>query len=39
MPCKIFATQCFFINHFKNKIVKKTTCKTPPANPYQLCAH
>ena len=34
-----FATQCFFTDHLNHKIVNKTTCRTPSANPRQLWAH
>ena len=37
--CKIFSTQCFFTDHSKYKMVNKTTCRTTPANPHQLCAN
>ena len=33
---KVFATQCSFTNSLKHKIVKKTTCRMPSANPRQL---
>ena len=39
IPCKIFATQCFFTGYLKHKTVNKTTCRTPSANPPQLYAH
>ena len=29
----------FFTDHLKHKTVKKTTCRMPSANLYQLCAH
>ena len=28
----------FFTDHLKQKTVNKTTCRTPKANPRQLCA-
>ena len=31
-----FARQCFFTDHLNHKIVNKTTCRKPPANPHQL---
>ena len=31
-------TTLFFTDHLKQKIVNKTTCGTPSANPCQLCA-
>ena len=34
IACQIFATQCFFTDHFKHKTVKKTICRMPSANPY-----
>ena len=37
IPCKIFATQCFFTDPLKPKIVNKITCRVPFANPRQLC--
>ena len=36
---KIFATQCFFTDRLNHKIVNKTTCRTPSANPCQLQTH
>ena len=36
IPCKIFATQCFFTDHLKHKTVHKTACRTPSVNPCQL---
>ena len=33
---EIFATQCFFTDHLKNKIVNKTTCRIPSTNSRQL---
>ena len=39
IPCKIFATQCFFTDHLKHKTVNKKTCGTSSAKPCQLCAH
>ena len=35
-----FCSQCFNNDHhLKHKTVNKTTCRTPSANPCQLCAH
>ena len=31
-----FARQCFFTDHLNHKIVNKTTCRKPSANPHQL---
>ena len=39
IPCKIFATQCFFTDHLKHKTVNIMTCRMPSANPRQLYAH
>ena len=39
IPCKIYATQCFFTDHLKHKTVNIMTCRTPSADPRQLCAH
>ena len=39
IPCKVFATQCFFTDHLKHKFLNKTTCRPPSANPRQLCTH
>ena len=39
VPCKFFATQCFFADHLKDKTANKTTCKTTLASPCQLRAH
>ena len=39
IPCKIFATQCFFTDHLKHKTANKTICRMPSANPRHLCAH
>ena len=39
IPCKIFATQCFFTDHLKHKLVDKTTCRVPSAHRHQLCRH
>ena len=36
---KTFATQLFLIDHMNHKIVNKTTCRTPSANPRQLWVH
>ena len=36
LTSKIFATQCSFDDHIRHKIVNKTTCITPNANPHQL---
>ena len=36
LTSKIFATQCSFDDHIRHKIVNKTTCRTPNANPRQL---
>ena len=39
IPNKTFAPQCFFTEHLDQKTVNKTTCRTPSANPRQLCAY
>ena len=36
---KKFPTQCLFIGHLNHKIVYKTTCRTPSANPRKLWAN
>ena len=36
IPSKKFPTQCLFIDHLNHKIVYKTTCSTPSANPHKL---
>ena len=39
IPCKIFASQCFFTDHLKHKTVNKATRRMPSVNPYQLCTN
>ena len=39
LSSKVFATQCFFTDHLKNKTVNKSSCRMPSANPRQLSAH
>ena len=36
---EVLATQCFFIDHLKNKTVNKATSITKPANHLEICAH
>ena len=38
-PAKISLKSLVKLFHLKRKIVNKTTCKTPSANPHQLCVH
>ena len=35
----VSVTQYIFTDHSKHKTVNKLTCRTPSANPRQLCAH
>ena len=39
IPFKIFATQCFFIDHLKHKTVNIITCRKSSEYPRQLCTH
>ena len=39
IPCKIFVAHIFFTDHLKLKAPNKTSCRTPSANTYQLCAN
>ena len=39
IPYKTFATQCFFTDHLKHKLVDKPTCRMPSPHRHRLCRH
>ena len=39
MLVKPLLQKFFFTDHLNHKVVNKTTCRTPSANPFQLWAH
>ena len=39
MTIEIVTAKCSFTDHLKYKIINKTTCRIPSANPPQLYAH